>query len=148
MDPNPLLKTAVINGEITPASQASIHWIIPNVRIKIHLIFIPHRIRLQLNKYESGLNLLPVEILTKLAEALATTIDSLLTGNPVEDNPLANKRLFRRFRAVERFDDDDQEAIIKLIDAMIAKQQMQSVLQPFDDAASAQPFERQHYASR
>jgi len=91
----------------------------------------------QLNKYESGLNLPPAEMLIKLADALATTIDYLLTGNPVEDNPLANNRLFKRFRAVERFDDDDQEAIIKLIDAMIAKQQMQSVLQPFDDAASA-----------
>ncbi len=89
-----------------------------------------------LNKYESGLNLPPVEILIKLANALATTIDYLLTSNPVEDNPLANNRLFKRFRAVEHFDDDDQEAIIKLIDAMIAKQQMQSVLQPFDDAAS------------
>ena len=75
-------------------------------------------------------------MLIKLADALATTIDYLLTGNPMEDNPLANNRLFKRFRAVEHFDDDDQEAIIKLIDAMIAKQQMQSVLQPFDDAAS------------
>jgi len=90
----------------------------------------------QLNKYESGLNLPPAEMLIKLADALTTTIDYLLTGNPVEDNPLANNRLFKRFRAVEHLDDDDQEAIIKLIDAMIAKQQMQSVLQPFDDAAS------------
>lgn len=91
----------------------------------------------QLNKYESGLNLPPAKMLIKLADALATTIDYLLTGNPLEDNPLlANNQLFKRFQAVERFDDDDQEAIIKLIDAMIAKQQMQSVLQPFDDAAS------------
>ena len=90
----------------------------------------------QLNKYESGLNLPPAEMLIKLADALATTVDYLLTGNPVEDTPLANNRLFKRFRAVEHLTDDDQEAVIKLIDAMIAKQQMQSVLQPLDDAVN------------
>jgi hypothetical protein len=72
----------------------------------------------------------------KLADALATTIDYLLIGNPAEDNPLANNRLFKRFHVVEHFDNDDREVIIKLIDAMIAKQQMQSALQPFDDATS------------
>lgn len=90
----------------------------------------------QLNKYESGLNLPPAEMLIKLADSLATTIDYLLTGNLVEESLQARNRLFKRFRAVERLDDDDQEAIIKLIDAMIAKQQIQSILQPFDDAAS------------
>lgn len=87
----------------------------------------------QLNKYESGLNLPPAEMLIKLADALATTIDYLLTGNPVEDSPLANNRLFKRFLAIEHFSEEDQEAIITLIDAMIAKQQMQSALQPLDD---------------
>ena len=90
----------------------------------------------QLNKYESGLNLPPAEMLIKLADALAITVDYLLTGNPVEDTPLASNRLFKRFQAVEHFTNDDQEAVIKLIDAMIAKQQMQSVLQPFDDAVN------------
>lgn len=90
----------------------------------------------QLNKYESGLNLPPAEMLIKLADALTTTIDYLLTGSPAEDSPFASSRLFKRFRAVERFDDDDQEAIIKLIDAMIAKQQMQSALRPIDDASN------------
>ncbi len=87
----------------------------------------------QLNKYESGLNLPPAEMLIKLADALSTTTDHLLTGNPVENSPLGSSRLFRRFQAVERFDNEDQEAVIKLIDAMIAKQQMQSVLQPLDE---------------
>lgn len=86
----------------------------------------------QLNKYESGLNLPPAEMLIKLADALSITVDFLLTGNPVEDSPLANSRLFRRFQAVEQFDAEDQEAVIKLIDAMIAKQQVQSALRSVD----------------
>jgi len=89
----------------------------------------------QLNKYESGLNLPPAEMLIKLADALATTVDYLLTGNPAEEMPLGNARLFRRFQAVEGFDNEDQEAIIRLIDGMIAKHKMQTTLTSLDDQA-------------
>lgn len=66
----------------------------------------------QLNKYESGLNLPPTEM------------------------PLGNARLFKRFKAVEYFDGADQETVISLIDAMIAKQQMQTTLVSLDDQAA------------
>jgi transcriptional regulator with XRE-family HTH domain len=62
----------------------------------------------QLNKYESGLNLPPAEMLIKLADALDTTVDFLLTGNPVEEMPLGNTQLYKRFKAVEDFDGADQ----------------------------------------
>ena len=91
----------------------------------------------QLNKYESGLNLPPAEMLIKLADALAATVDFLLTGNPAEEMPLSNARLFKRFKAVEDFDGADQETVISLIDAMIAKQQMQTTLVSLDDQTAA-----------
>ena len=89
----------------------------------------------QLNKYESGLNIPPAEMLVKLADALGVTVDFLLTGNPVEDTPLANSRLFRRFKVLEALAQDDQETVIKVIDAMIAKGRMASALTPLDAAA-------------
>jgi transcriptional regulator with XRE-family HTH domain len=73
----------------------------------------------QLNKYESGLNIPPAEMLVKLADTLGVTVDLLLTGNPVEDSPLASSRLLRNF---------------KVIDAMIAKGRMTSALTPVDAA--------------
>ncbi len=82
----------------------------------------------QLNKYESGLNIPPAEMLVKLADTLDVTVDFLLTGNPIEDSPLANSRLFKRFQVLERLASDDQETVIKVIDAMIAKQRMESAL--------------------
>jgi len=87
----------------------------------------------QLNKYESGLNIPPAEMLVKLADALDVTVDFLLTGNPVEDSPLASSRLFKRFKVLERLDSDDQETVIRVIDAMIAKQRMESALVPVDN---------------
>jgi len=86
----------------------------------------------QLNKYESGLNIPPAEMLIKLADALGVSVDFLLTGNPVEDSPLANSRLFKRFQAVETMATDDQETVIRVIDAMVAKQRIASALTPVD----------------
>jgi transcriptional regulator with XRE-family HTH domain len=90
----------------------------------------------QLNKHESGLNIPPAEMLVKLTDALGTTADFLLTGNPVEKTPLCNTRLFQCFQAVERFEPGDQEAVIILIDAMIAKHQMETALEPVDQQAA------------
>ena len=86
----------------------------------------------QLNKYERGLNIPPAEMLVKLADALAVSVDFLLTGNPVQDTPLASSRLFRRFQVLEALNPEDQETVIKVIDAMIAKQRMASALAPVD----------------
>ena len=62
-------------------------------------------------------------------------MDYLLTGNSVEEMPLGNARLFRRFQAVEGFGFEDQEAVIKLIDAMIVKHKMQTTLTSLDAQA-------------
>lgn len=89
----------------------------------------------QLNKYESGLNIPPAEKLIKLADTLATTADYLLTGNPAEEMPLGNARLLRRFQAGEGFETENQEAVIRLIDGMIAKHKMQTTLTSLEDQA-------------
>lgn len=86
----------------------------------------------QLNKYESGLNIPPAEMLIKLADVLNVTVDYLLTGSATEAASLANSRLFRRFQVLEGLAPDDQETVIKVIDAMIAKQRITSALTPGD----------------
>jgi len=82
----------------------------------------------QLNKYECGLHTPPLDKLVLLAEVLNTTVDYLATGQQSDAVPLHNTRLLQRFRALEGFEGDDQETVIKLIDAMIAKHQMESTL--------------------
>lgn len=47
----------------------------------------------------------------------------------MEANPLHNIRLLERLKALERFEKSDQEAVIKLIDAMIVKQKVEGALQ-------------------
>jgi transcriptional regulator with XRE-family HTH domain len=83
-----------------------------------------------LNKYECGLHIPPAEKLIQLAELFDTTVDYLLTGNRTDERPLHNLRLLERFRALENFTAEDQEAVIKLIDAMIVKNQVEGVIKP------------------
>lgn len=88
-------------------------------------------IRFQLlNKYEGGQHIPPAETLIKLAEALNTTVDFLLTGNPLQEHPNVDESLFRRFQVLERFNDEDKQTVIKIIDALIAKQQVEHAIKP------------------
>jgi transcriptional regulator with XRE-family HTH domain len=86
----------------------------------------------QLNKYECGLNAPPMEKLVQMAELLDVTMDYLLTGDGADDRPLHNTRLLERFHAIEEFEPDDRETIIKLIDAMIVKHRVEGALSPID----------------
>lgn len=79
-------------------------------------------------KYEYGIHLPTPEKLIELSELFHTTVDFLLSGNQTERHSLHNKRLLERFKALENFQGDDQETVIKLIDAFIKKQQIEAVL--------------------
>jgi len=83
-----------------------------------------------LNKYEGGLHTPPMEKLIQLSEILDTTVDYLLTGNRSDERPLHNMRLLERFKALEEFDAENQETVIKVIDAMIVKKQVEGVVKP------------------
>ena len=84
----------------------------------------------QLNKYESGLNTPPVEMLVQLADALATTVDYILIGGASADKVRTDERLLKRFEALMELTKEDQETIVNVIDAMIAKARVTSAMSP------------------
>jgi len=90
----------------------------------------------QLNKYECGLHAPPIEKLIILAEIFDTTVDYLLTGDRADERPLHNVRLLERFKAMENFEIEDQEAVLKLIDALIIKNKVEGAIKPFEKKAS------------
>ena len=77
-----------------------------------------------------------MEKLIELAEIFDITVDYLLTGDRTEERPLHNLRLLERFRALEDFEAEDQDALIKLIDAMIVKNKVEGAITPFQKKAS------------
>ena len=86
----------------------------------------------QLNKYECGMHIPPIEKLIQVSDILGVTLDYLVTGNRDQIQPLHNVRLIERLQELERFDSDDQETIIKMIDAMIVKRRVEGAVAPID----------------
>ncbi len=87
----------------------------------------------QFNKYEMGLHIPSLEKLIQLAELLDSTLDYLLTGDSNDQGNLHDTRLAKRFKELERFQAEDKEAIIRILDGMIIKNKTQSVMS-MDDA--------------
>ena len=90
----------------------------------------------QLNKYESGFSVPSSETLIALAKTLNTTTDYLLMGDTKANITLSNTRLLQRLSALQAFAIDEQETIITIIDAMIAKHQVTQAMKPMDDSNS------------
>jgi transcriptional regulator with XRE-family HTH domain len=86
----------------------------------------------QFNKYESGMHVPPADKLLQLAEVFSTTTDYLLTGVMTDSQPITNIRLLERFRALTQCEPDEQETVIRLIDAVIVKHRVESAMQPVD----------------
>ncbi|MBN3053792.1 helix-turn-helix transcriptional regulator [Pectobacterium brasiliense] len=86
----------------------------------------------QYNKYESGMHIPPADKLIQLAELFATTIDYLLLDSHDERTPISNTRLMERFKALAQCPPDEQEMVIKLIDAVIMKHRIESAIRPID----------------
>jgi len=82
----------------------------------------------QLNKYECGLHAPPLDKLLQLADVLTTTVDYLLTGQQTDAKPLHNHRLLELFRVLQGFENNDQEAVIRLIDGLIVKNRVEGAL--------------------
>jgi len=86
----------------------------------------------QYNKYESGMHISPADKLIQLAELFSTTTDYLLIGAVTDNVPITNTRLLERFRALTQCEPDEQETVIRLIDAVIVKHRVESAVQPVD----------------
>ncbi len=77
-----------------------------------------------ISKYEMGKNCPAAETLIKIARAFRISIDYLLIDEEEEIKPstkLKNNKLLELFEELEKMTDKDQETIISLIDAYIAK---------------------------
>jgi transcriptional regulator with XRE-family HTH domain len=86
----------------------------------------------QLNKYEMGLHAPPPDKLVFLSELFGVTVDFLLTGDTTDTGLLHHHRLLERFRIAQGFPNDDQETLIRVIDAMIAQQRARLAASPID----------------
>lgn len=77
----------------------------------------------QLSRLERGVSRPNAETVLALAHALRATTDALLSGDAAGEQTLEieNLRLYERFRALGSLGREEQETVVRLIDAVIAK---------------------------
>lgn len=54
-----------------------------------------------------------------------------------DPNRCRNRRLMERLQELEQFESEDQETIIKMIDAMIVKRRVEGAVKPIDRQANS-----------
>jgi len=67
-----------------------------------------------------------------LAEVLHTSIDYLIGGRKDEEIPIYNNRLIKRFQSIEGFEPEERDLVIKVLDALIVKNDMESTLKSME----------------
>lgn len=75
-----------------------------------------------ISEYERGELRLHGELLIQLARILNVSADEMLGLQPTADNgTLKNRRILRRIHEIDRLPKRDQEALLRTIDAFLAK---------------------------
>lgn len=83
----------------------------------------------QMSRYEVKGVQPPADVLKRFADALGTSVDFLLYGD--KDSKvkaaLSDNDLLEQFKAIEQMDEQDKRIIKTLIDAFLAKRQLQKL---------------------
>jgi len=82
----------------------------------------------QLNKYESGMHMPPIKKLIQLSNIFDITLDYLVKDKEADMTELHNNKFIKRFQELEHFDVEEQDAVLKILDAMIMKNKMTGVM--------------------
>lgn len=84
---------------------------------------------IQVGRYEKAKSNPSADVLQKLASALDTTTDFLMSGDTEQvQAQLSDKELLKQFREVEQMEEKDKSIVKELIDAFITKKKLQTLV--------------------
>ncbi len=80
----------------------------------------------QVSRYEREENFPTAEKLAALARVLGVTADTLIHGDIAKAEPaIQNVRLLERFRVLDHLPKDAQETVLRVVDAVLAKYELE-----------------------
>lgn len=84
----------------------------------------------QVSRYERGETKPNAEAMTKLAKALDTTVDFLMTGTMEDSIQEAglDKEIIARLKQIQQLNAEDKKTVLAFLDAFIAKDQISRIL--------------------
>ncbi|MBL8113357.1 MAG: helix-turn-helix transcriptional regulator [Acidobacteria bacterium] len=85
---------------------------------------------MMISRYERGIHLPTADKAVAICEVLHVTADALLRGdrNGEESVPFDNVRLFERMKILDRLPRSEQNTVLDVIDAVIARHEIKDVV--------------------
>lgn len=82
------------------------------------------------NRWERGAAIPKLDTVVKIAEILEVSIDQLvgLKDHDDSDFRLRNPELHRMYKEIDTLSDEDQQALIVLLDSLVKRSQMQKLI--------------------
>lgn len=81
------------------------------------------------NRWERGVSVPQLDTVMRLAQLLQTSIDALVGLEPVQEElRIHNPRLHALYQQMDVLNDEDQQALIVLMDSLIKRAQMNKLL--------------------
>ena len=81
------------------------------------------------NRWENGSAAPRLDTLVKIADILGVTLDELVgRSEPTSEVVVENPRLHELYRQIARLSDEDQQALVILLDSLVKRSQMGQIL--------------------
>jgi transcriptional regulator with XRE-family HTH domain len=96
----------------------------------------------QIRRYEADKSSPTLEVVTRLAKALGVSIDELafdkMTG--IAATKLMDRELLEQFEMVSALDEEEREAVKKILEGVIVKHQVERMMRPKAEKSWSQRF--------
>jgi transcriptional regulator with XRE-family HTH domain len=81
------------------------------------------------NRWEQGVSVPHIDTVVKIADILQVNLDELLGRTPITSKPLVrNPKLVEMYQELDHLSDEEQQAVIVLIDSLIKRAKFNEIL--------------------
>lgn len=96
----------------------------------------------QIRRYEADKSSPSLDVATRLAKALGVSIDELVfdKATGIAASKIMDRELLEQFEMVSTLDEDEREAVKKILEGVIVKHQVNKMLRPKSEKSWSQRF--------
>ncbi len=96
----------------------------------------------QIRRYEADNSSPTLDVVTRLAKSLGVSIDELVFDKEkgIAASKLMDRELLEQFEMVSSLDEDEREAVKKILEGVIVKHQVEKMMRPKADKSWSQRF--------
>ena len=96
----------------------------------------------QIRRYEADNSSPTLDVVTRLAKALGVSIDEMVfdKATGIAATKLMDRELLEQFEMVSALDDDEREAVKKILEGVIVKHQVNKMMRPKSEKSWSQRF--------